>query len=125
MSLAATNQNLSPQPSYPKAEHAESIRVARCRVVVEVALYDRLEPLPGCRHRFVHSLLELLFNFCQLPSHSPAYRVALHRKVPVPVLPADVRESQKVECFRLSFPSLIPGLVRQIVRTRSGALYLV
>jgi hypothetical protein len=87
----ATNQNLSPQPSDPKAEHVESIRVARYRVVVEVALYDRLEPLPGCRHRYVHALLEFLFNFCQLAPHPLAYRVALHRKVSVPVLPADVR----------------------------------
>ena len=69
----------------------------------EVALYDRLEPLPGCRHRFVHPPPELLFNFCQLPPQAFAYCVTLHRKVPVPVLPADMRESQKVECLGLPF----------------------
>jgi hypothetical protein len=105
ITLTATNQDLPPQPSYPKAEHAEGIRVARYRVVVEVALHDRLEPLSGCGHRFVHSLLELLLDFCQLPPQALAYRVALHREVPFPVFPADVRESQKIKRFRLPFSS--------------------
>ena len=108
MPLAATDQKLPPQPSYPKSEHAEGIRVARYRVVVEVALNDRLEPLPGYGHRFVHALPELLFDFCQLPPQALAYRVALHRKVPVPVLPADMRESQKIERFGLPFSSPFP-----------------
>jgi hypothetical protein len=77
-------------------------------VIVEVALHDRFEPLPGYGHRFVHSLPELLFNFCQLPPQALAYRVALHREVPVPVFPADMRESQKVERFGFPFSSLFP-----------------
>jgi hypothetical protein len=36
--------------------------------------------------------------------------MALHREVPVPVLRADMRESQKIERFRLSFFSLLPIL---------------
>jgi hypothetical protein len=59
----------------------------------------------------VHALPELLFNFCQLPPQAFAYRVTLHRKVPVPVLPADMRESQKVECLGLPFSSLFPVLL--------------
>ena len=46
----------------------------------------------------------------QLRPHALADRVALHRKVPVPVLPADVRESQKVERLGLPFSSLFPVL---------------
>jgi len=56
------------------------MRVARYRVVVRIALYDRLEPLPGFRHRFVHSLPELLLDFRQLSPHGLAYRVSLYRK---------------------------------------------
>ncbi len=111
MPLAATCKNLPPQPGYPKSEHAEGIRVARYRVIVEVALHDRLEPLPGYGDRFMHALAELLFDFCQLPSQALAYRVALHRKVSVPVLPADMRESQKVERLGLPFSSLFPVLL--------------
>jgi hypothetical protein len=109
--LAATNENLPPQPSHPTTEYAEDIGVTRYRVIVEVALHDRLEPLPGDSHRFVHALPKLLFSFCQLPPQAFAYRVALHRKVPVPVLPANVRESQKIERFRLPFSSPFPVLL--------------
>jgi hypothetical protein len=59
----------------------------------------------------VHALTELLLDFCQLRPHPLAYRVALHCKVPVLVLPADVRESQKVERFRLPFSSPFPVLL--------------
>jgi hypothetical protein len=34
--------------------------------------------------------------------------VTLYREVPVPVLPADMREAQKVERFRLPFSSPFP-----------------
>jgi hypothetical protein len=77
-------------------------------MIVEVASHDRFEPLPGYDHRFVHAQPELLFDFCQLPPHALADRVAFHRKVPVPVIPANMRESQKIERFRLPFSSLFP-----------------
>ena len=111
MSLSATDETLPPQPGYPKSEHAEGIRVARYRVIVEVALNDRLEPLPGYGHRIVHALPEFLFDFCQFPPKALANRVTLHRKVPVPVLSADVRKSQKIERFGLSFSSSFPVLL--------------
>jgi hypothetical protein len=52
----------------------------------------------------------VLLNFCQLPPQTLAHRVAFHREVPVPVLPADVRESQKIEGFGLPFSSPFPVL---------------
>jgi hypothetical protein len=79
-------------------------------VIVEVALRDRPEPLSSFSHRLVHALTKLLLNVSQLPPHSPADRVALHCKAPVPVLPADMRESQKIERFGLSFSSLFSVL---------------
>ena len=45
--LAATEQNLPPQPGHPIAEYAERIGLATYRVIVELALHDRLEPLSG------------------------------------------------------------------------------
>ena len=82
--LAATNQSLSPQPRHPETEYAEATGIARYRVVVEIALYDRFEPPSGLRDRFVQALTELLFDFSQLRPQALAYRMALHRKVPVP-----------------------------------------
>ena len=91
----------------------EAIGVTRYRVIVEVALHDRLEPLSGFSHRLVHALTKLLLNVNQLSPHSLADRVALHREVPVSVLPADVRESQEVERLRLSLTAPCPVLRRK------------
>jgi len=79
-------------------------------VVVEVALHDRLEPLSRLRHRIVHSRAELLLDLLQLGSHALADCPALHGEVPVPSLPANVREPQKVERLGLTFPSPFPVL---------------
>jgi hypothetical protein len=56
----------------------------------------------------MHAPMELLLDFVKLGSHPLADRLALHHKVLVPVLPADVRESQKIECFGFPFSSLCP-----------------
>jgi hypothetical protein len=77
-------------------------------MVVEVALHDRPEPLPRLRHRFVPAPSELLLNLLQLPPQALGDRPALHGKVPLPVLPAEMREAQEVERFRLPFSSAFP-----------------
>jgi hypothetical protein len=79
-------------------------------VVVEVAFDDGLEPLSGLRHRIMHALMELLLDCLQLRPHAFADSPALYGKVPVPVFPADVRETQKVERLRLTFPFSFPVL---------------
>src|SRR5215831_19237170 len=73
-----------------------------------VALHDRLEPLARLRHRCVPAPLELLLDLLQLRPQAPGHRPALYGKVPLPVLPADMREAQKVERFRLPFSSSFP-----------------
>jgi hypothetical protein len=72
-------------------------------VVVEVALYDRLEPFAGLGHWIVHALAELLFDLSELAPHTLADRPALHREKAFSVFPAYVRESQKIERLGLSF----------------------
>jgi hypothetical protein len=56
----------------------------------------------------MHALMKLQLDFLKLGSHPLANRLALHHEVPVPVLPADMRESQKIECFGFAFTSLFP-----------------
>jgi hypothetical protein len=73
-------------------------------------LYDRFEPPSGLRDRVVQAQTELLFDVSQLRPQSLADRMTLHRKVPVPIFPANVRETQKIERFGLSFCSLFPVL---------------
>jgi hypothetical protein len=50
----------------------------------------------------------LLLDLLQFAPHTLADRPALHREVPFPVLPAYVRESQKIERLGPSFPSSFP-----------------
>jgi hypothetical protein len=110
MRLAAIPQGPSPESRHPLPKYPQAVEVSRYRVVVEVALHDRLEPLSRLRHRVVHPLAELLLDWFQLGSHAFAYRLALHGEVPLLGLPADVREPQKIERLGLSFPSSFPVL---------------
>ena len=75
-----------------------------------MALHDRFEPLAGLAHGIVHSLTELLLNLPQLRPHAFADRLAPHRELPYPVLPADVREAEKIERVGLPFSSTFPVL---------------
>ena len=77
-------------------------------MVVEVALYDRPEPLTRLLDWIVHALAELLFNFFQLGHHALGDRLALQGEVPVPALPADMLEAQEIERLWLTFSSLPP-----------------
>ena len=69
--LAPAANGTPPKSKHPIAEHPQTLEVPRYRVVVEVALDDRLEPLSGLGHGIVHALAELLLNLSQLGSHAP------------------------------------------------------
>src|SRR5882724_9203990 len=90
--LAAAAKCMPPMPNHSFPEYAETVKVPRYRIVVEVALHDRFEPLAGLAHRIVHTLTELLLNLPQLRPHAFADRLAPHREPPYPILPADVRD---------------------------------
>ena len=66
----------------PDPETPQTREVSWYRVVVEVALHDRLEPLSGLGHGIVHALAELLLNLSQLGSHALADRGAPHHESP-------------------------------------------
>jgi hypothetical protein len=80
--LAAAAKCPPPMPNRSFPEYAETVEVPRYRIVVEVALHDRFEPLSGLAHGIMHSLTELLLNFPQLRSHAFADRLTPHRKSP-------------------------------------------
>ena len=80
--LTPSANGTPPESKHPIAEYAQTREVSRYRVVVEVALYDRLEPLSGLGHGIVHALTQLLFNLSQLGSHALADRLAPHHESP-------------------------------------------
>lgn len=80
--VAPATNGTPPESKHPIAKHAQTLEVSRYRVVVEVALDDRLEPLSGVGHGIVHALTKLLLNLSQLGSHALADRRAPHHESP-------------------------------------------
>src|SRR3989442_14473931 len=72
--LAPTANGTPPEFKHPIPKHTQTREVSRYGVVVEVVLYDRLEPLSGLGHEIVHALAEFLLNLSQLGSHALAAR---------------------------------------------------
>jgi hypothetical protein len=58
----------------------------------------------------VHAWTELLLDLSQFTPHALADREAPHRESPSSVLPANVREAQKVKRLWLTFSSPFPVL---------------
>ena len=82
MFVAPTANGTPPESKYPIPKHTQAREVSRYRVVVEVALYDRLEPLSRLGHGIVHALAELLLNLPQLGSDALADRGVPHHESP-------------------------------------------
>jgi len=80
--LAPSANGTPPESKHPIAEHAQTREVSRYRVVVEVALDDRLEPLSDWGHGIVPALTESLLNLSQLGSQALADRRAPHHESP-------------------------------------------
>src|SRR5438132_12588551 len=74
--LAPTANGTPPECKHPIPKHTQTREVSRYRVVVEVALYDRLEPLSGLGHGILQTLAELLLNLLSLGSGALAVRGA-------------------------------------------------
>ena len=93
MFLATASKSTPPEHKHPIPKHPQTRKVSWHRVVVEVALYDRLEPSAGLGHGIVHALAKLLLHLSQLGSHALADGRAPHRESPQSILPANVREA--------------------------------
>ena len=78
-------------------------------MVVEVTLYDRLQPLPDLGHWLVPAVPKLLLQLTELGGESLPDRLSLDDEpAGPPSLPTHVRETQKVENFRLALVPLLP-----------------
>src|ERR1022692_4487338 len=80
--LAPATNSSPPERQHLIPKPTQTREVTRYRVVVEVALHDRLEPLSGLGHGIVHALAELLLNLSQLGSHALADRGTPHHESP-------------------------------------------
>ena len=80
--LTSAAKSTPPEHQHPIPKHTQTREVSRYRIVVEVALCDRLEPSAGLGHGIVHARAELLLNLSQLGSHALADRGAPHHESP-------------------------------------------
>jgi hypothetical protein len=78
VALATLDQLRTPQPSQPSPKHPQAAEVPGYRMVVEVALHDRPEPLPRGGDRFVPTPPKLLLDLLQLPPQALRDGPALH-----------------------------------------------
>src|SRR5262252_707493 len=76
MFLAPAAKSTPPQRQHPIPKHPQTLEVSWNRVIVEVALDDRLEPSSGSGHGIVHALMKLLLNLSQFAPHALADRRA-------------------------------------------------
>ena len=80
--VTPTANGTPPVCKHPIPKNTQTREVSRYRVVVEVALYHRLEPSAGLGDGIVHALTELLLNLSQLGSHTLSDRGAPHHESP-------------------------------------------
>jgi hypothetical protein len=74
--VATAAKSTPPQRQHPIPKHPQTLEVSWDRVIVEVALDDRLEPPSGSGHGIVHASAKLLLNLSQFAPHPLADRSA-------------------------------------------------
>ena len=78
--LTPAAKSTPPQHKHSIPKNPQALEVSWYRVVVEVALDDRLKPSSGSGHGIVHTLAQLLLDLSQLASHTFADRGAPYRE---------------------------------------------
>src|SRR5262249_25873197 len=104
--LTATPQRPQPETHHMVAKGAECRKVGRHGVVCEVAPNDLRQPAPLFGDRLMHSPPQLLLYLPELCPHAiaPGFPFKLEFALARP--PTDEHESQELEGFRLSQPTL-------------------
>ena len=95
VSLASPPKRAVPAPDHLGPKAVQTIHIAGNCVVVKVALYDRLQPLPDLGHWLMPAAPKLLLQLTELGRESLPDRLALDDEpAGLPSLPTHVRETQ-------------------------------
>ena len=104
--LTAAPQRAVPQPRHPIAEQGQRRRVHGHSVVTQMPAHHRAQPPSHLWNRIVQTAPKLGFHLPQFRLQPLTHRLPEHREPSVASLrPADVREPEKGERFRLALPS--------------------
>ena len=97
--------SLPPTANYIVPKRPQPGKVPRHSLIVEVAPHYGTPPFPGVPDRLVHSSTQLCLDGFQLCCHTFADCLPQHRELSrLAYASANVRETQKIEGFRLPFP---------------------
>ena len=112
--LAAPRKRAMPEPPHLEPKNPQRVLVPRHTVIPDVSTHHRLQPLALFGNGFVHATLKFGFHRVQLRLQPFAYRLPQHRKPSItPLLYADVRKAEKVECLGLPFSTPLPVVDRK------------
>lgn len=107
--LASPPKRAVPTPDHLGPKAVQTIHIAGYCVVLEIASYDRLQPLPDLSYWLMPASPKLLLQLIELGRESLSDRLPLDDEpAALPGLPTHVREAQKVKYFRLALASLLP-----------------
>src|SRR6266478_3398050 len=112
--LATPRQRTMPEPSHSESKKSQRRVVHGHPIIPEVSTHHRLQPLALFGDGFMHAPLKLGFHRVQLRLQPFADRLPQHRVHSVaPLLHADMREAEKVECLGLPFSTPLPVVDRK------------
>src|SRR5437667_320314 len=112
--LATPRQRAMPEPSHLESKESQRRVVHGHSVIPEVSTHHRLQPFALFGNGFVHPSSKLGFHLVQLRLQPFADRLPQHRVHSVaPLLHADMREAEKVECLGLPFSTPLPVVDRK------------
>src|SRR6516164_1021373 len=83
ISLAPPPQRTVPAPDHLSPKAVQTIHIAGHCMIVEVALYDRLQPLPDLGHWLMPASPKLLLQLIELGRESFTDRLPLDDNLPV------------------------------------------
>ena len=112
--LATPRQRAMPEPSHLESKKSQRRVVHGHSVIPEVSTHHRLQPLALFGDGFVHAPLKFDFHRVQFRLQPFADRLPQHRVHSVaPLLHADMRKAEKVECLGLPFSAPLPVVDRK------------
>src|SRR5437764_9153008 len=105
-----------PVVTHCETESAQRGGIRGHSVITDVSTHHRLQPLPQFRDGIMHAPQEFGLDLLQLCLQTFADRLPYYRVPSLTRFPANVRESEKVECFGFPFAALLPVASRKAAK---------
>ena len=122
-SLAATRQRAVPEPADLEPEQMQRRVIHRHPIITKMAADNGSQPFTYLRNGIMHPSLELGLDLTQLRLQPLANRLPNHRKPAITsLLPADMREAEEVERFRLPLSTPTPVFSRERSKFQQSCL---